>query len=462
MPEMQSVKRTFGKELLSIALPVALQNLMLALVGASDALMLGRLSQNAVSAVSLANQISFVMSLFSAAVIGGAAALIGQYYGKGDRETVKNIMSVSIRISFLISVVFFAAALLVPEFLMGLYTSDAELIAIGSKYLRIVSWSYLFTGISQNYLLVMKISGRASRSAIISTMTVLIDMFADVFLIYGIAGVPRLEEAGCAVSTVAVEACALIFCIAESYTENHIHPDIKSMFYHSKELGKDMLKISLPVLASSLTWGIGYTLNSAVMGRMGADAVAAMSITMVVVELTSCFCKGLSNGAQIMIGGLLGQNKFEEARIYGVRFCRIAFGCGILNAAMLLVVGPAAGCFFILTAQARTYLIQMMIFLALYLFAYSFNTIITCGVFPAGGDTIYDAMSVIISKWCFAVPLALLGLLVFKWPVMAVFICIMSDEIVKVPWIYPRYRKYIWVKNLTREQRSEETKEQKI
>jgi Na+-driven multidrug efflux pump len=337
---MNENKVEFRKKLMAIALPVALQNLMLALVGASDALMLGRLSQNAVSAVSLANQISFIMSLFSGAVLGGAGTLIAQYYGKNDRTTVKNLMSVSIRLGELIAVIFFIAAFFFPKNLMRIYTSEDELIRIGAQYLRIVSWSYLMNGISQSYLLVMKICGRAARSAMISTLTVLIDMSVDAFLIYGLAGFPKMGVAGCAISTVVVETCAMIVCLAESYRGDHIHPDRKSLMYHSKALTQDLSKVSFPMLASSLTWGIGYSMNFMIMGRLGTDAIAAASVISVIQELVTCF----------------------------------------------------------------------------------------------------------------SLPLGFLGLLIFHWPVLVIYICIMTDEIVKIPWIYPRYKKYIWLRNLTREE----------
>ena len=444
-------KSEFRKKLLSIAVPVALQNLMQALVGASDALMLGRLSQNAVAAVSLANQIAFVMSLFTACVLGGAGTLIAQYQGKGDTRTIRNLMSMSIRLCALISFLFFAAAFFIPEQLMTIYTSEKELIRIGAFYLRIVSWSYLFSGLSQSYLLVMKISGRARKSALISTMTVFIDMFADLFLIYGLAGIPKLGVAGCAISTVVVEACALAVCIADSHGRGHIHPDRASLIYHSAELTRDYSKVALPILASSLAWGLGFSMHTMIMGHLGSDAVAAAAVVSVVQELVTCLCRGLSSGASIMTGQLLGQNRLKEAKVCGAKFCRIAIGCGFFNAAVLLVIGPAAGMFFILTERAGSYLLRMMLVLAVYLFAYSLNTIITCGVFPAGGDTLYDAVSVMLSMWCFSLPLGLLGTFVFHWPVMAVYILVMADEVIKLPWLYPRYKKYLWVKNLTRD-----------
>lgn len=442
--------KEFRSRLISIAVPVALQNLMLALVGASDALMLGRLSQEAVSAVSLANQISFVMSLFIGSVIGGAGTLIAQYLGKGDRNTAKELMSISIELCIAISFVFFAVALLMPDKLMAIYTSEAELVEIGSGYLRIVSWSYLFTGISQAYLLMMKNDGRAGRSALISALTVFIDMFLDLFLIYGLAGIPKLGVTGCAVSTVIVEACAMAACIADSYGKGHIHPDKRSLQIHSLELLKDLSKVSLPMLTSGLAWGIGYSMHSLIMGHLGTDAVAAASIISVVQELVACFSKGLSSGAAIIVGQILGKGNFDEAKKCGAKFCKIAIGSGAVNAVMLLAIGLAADMFFILTDEARAYFFKMLAVMAVYLFAFSLNTIITCGVFPAGGDTLYDARSVIYSMWCFSIPLALLGTFVFHWNVMLIYALMMADEIVKIPWIYPRYKKYIWVKNMTR------------
>ena len=99
---------------------------------------------------------------------------------------------------------------------------------------------------------------------------------------------------------------------------------------------------------------------------------------------------------------------------------------------VLCIVGPIVATFFVLSDTARQYLIIMLIFTAFYVFAYSINTIIVCGIFPAGGDARYDAVSVFFASWCFALPLALLGSFVFRWPVMVVYILMNSDEIVKL------------------------------
>lgn len=155
-----------------------------------------------------------------------------------------------------------------------------------------------------------------------------------------------------------------------------------------------------------------------------------------------------------MLGKLLGQRLFDKAREYGRKFCHISFWTGGIHMALLCILGPVVTEFFTLSETAKHYLVIMLIFSAFYVFAYSVNTVIVCGIFPAGGDARYDAVSVFFATWCFALPLALLGTFVFNWPVIVVYILMCADEIVKLPWLYPRYKKYLWLKNLTREEHS--------
>ena len=448
-------KKDFYKELFSLAIPIGMQNLLVALIGASDALMLGRLTQDAVSAVSLANQIAFIMSLFSGAVVGGGGALIAQYWGKGDWTMVKNLFCMLIKWAFGISFVFFALAMFAPELLMRIYTPDTALIKIGASYLRAVSLSYLFTGVTQCYYLIMKLEGKAPKSVLISIVTLITDVVLDFFLIYGFAGVPKLGANGSAYSTVVVELVALIWCIAESHRGESIRPDLQGFQWFSIDITKDLFKIALPMLGSSLAWGFGFSMHSLIMGHLGSDATAAASIASVAQELITCVCKGISVGAGIMVGKLLGQNLFDKAKEYGKKFCHISIWAGIIHMALLCILGPIVAEFFVLSETAKHYLVIMLVFSAFYVFTYSINTVIVCGIFPAGGDAGYDALSVFFASWCFALPLALLGTFVFHWPVIVVYILMCADEIVKIPWLYPRYKKYLWLNNLTREESSE-------
>ena len=272
----------------------------------------------------------------------------------------------------------------------------------------------------------------------------------DLFLIYGLAGVPKLGATGSAYSTVVVELIGLVWCIIESHRKDSIRPDLQGFKWFSPAVTKDFMKLALPMLGSSLAWGLGFSMHSLIMGHLGSDATAA-SITSVVQEIVTCVCKGISAGAGIIIGKLLGQNLFDKAKIYGRKLCHVSFWVGGIHMILLCIIGPVLAYFFVLTETAREYLIMMLFFMALYVFAYSINTVVVCGIFPAGGDAKYDAISVFFASWCFSLPLALLGTFVFDLPIMVVYILMCADEIVKLPWVYPRYKKYLWLNNLTRE-----------
>ena len=444
-------QRKFKKQLMSLAVPLALQNLLTALVGASDAFMLGRLTQDAIAAVSLANQIAFVMSLFYGIAIVAASVLVSQYWGKKDYLNARRFLGMAIRYAMVIGIIFTVGAYFFAEQLIGILTPEPELIRIGAGYLKIVCFSYIFTAVSHCFLMIMKISGHAKLSLWISVVTVTVDMTADYFLIYGCGKIPALGANGSAYSTVVVEVIALIWCVvwAQKNADTRLGRD--SLLYFSGAYERDLWKIIPGMMASSLAWGLSITMHSFILGHLGTDATAAASVATVAQSLIQGLTHGLSTGIGIMIGKLLGRNELDKAKEYGARSWNVALLSGLINVLLLCIAGPVVYLFYVLEPQAKKYLVQMLIFLAFYMVAFAYNTIITCGVFPAGGDSMYDGISVLIATWCFAIPLALIACFVLHLPVMAVYVIMCLDEIVKVPFIRWRYNKYIWLKNLTEE-----------
>lgn len=444
-------KKVFNARLKTLAVPLALQSLLNALVGASDALMLGRLNQDSIAAVSLANQLFFVMTLFTGAITSAAGVLIAQYWGKKDYKNAGRFLAMAIRYSILISLVFFVAAFVFPEPVMRIFTPESSLITIGAGYLRIVSFSYVFSALAQCFLMNMKIAGDAKLSVIISAVTVSVDMIADYFLIYGKCGIPALGANGSAYSTIVVEALALVIVLVWAKKKETIRLPIKSLTYFSKDFEKDYWRIFPANLASALSWGLSISVHNVIMGHLGSDATAAASVTGVAQQLIACVTWGIAGGSGIMIGELLGSGRLDEAKKYGDRFYKVSFFSGLINAFLIALAGPAVYIFYTLTNTAKSYLIWMLLFSCLYMFAFAYNTIFTCGVFPAGGDAKYDAVSVFFATWCFAIPASLIACFVFKWPVLVVYVIMCLDEIVKLPFLKWHYNKYIWVKNLTRD-----------
>ena len=291
----------FYRKLLSLVLPIAFQQFMLAAVSASDALMLGVISQDALSAVSLAGQITFVFNLFMGGLTMGASILAAQYYGKGDRETIEKIFGYVVRISFLISAAFFCASLFAPSSLMRIFTTESQLVSGGASYLRIVSVSYLFTGISQIYLCILKNTDYAMKSMAIGSSAVVINLFLNAALIYGLWFFPELGIAGAALATSVSKLIEMAWAYAESLRKGRIRLHIKYCISAEQWLVRDYWKYTLPMLGDYLVWGVGFSMYSVIMGHLGSDAVAANSIANIAKNLIVSFCTGLGNGGGIIV-----------------------------------------------------------------------------------------------------------------------------------------------------------------
>ena len=448
---MQVDNRAFCQKLTRLALPISFQSLMLAAVAAGDALMLGRVAQNEMTAVSLATQIQFVQNMFLSAAVAAGSILASQYWGKGDRETVRSVFHIMLRWCGVISAAFFLACECCPELLMKLFSHDEPIIRIGSDYLRIAGWSYLITGVSQCYLLTMKVTDHAASGAWISSSAVIINIILNAVFIFGLLGAPAMNARGAALATTLARIAELILCVAVSAGETYIRPAWRRVFRRTKQLSADFRRQCLPLLGGGLFWGVGFTSYTAIIGHMGTDAAAANAVAAVVRDLICCVCNGVGNAAGIMVGNELGAGNLERGKAYGIKLKNVSYVIGFASMALVLALTPLVVQMVILTDEARSYLTGMMIIMAVYMIGRCVNTVTINGVLDGGGDTIFDMYSLAVCMWGVAIPLAVLGAFVFHWPVLVVYSCTCLDEVGKIPWVMYRFRKYKWVQNLTRD-----------
>lgn len=447
---MESEKRIFYRKLWGLVFPIAIQNLMTALVSASDAFMLGFVSQTSLSAVSLATQIQFVHNLFMLALTIGATTLAAQYWGKGDTDSVEEILAIVLKISMAVSVVFFIAAMFFSGFLMRIFTNDIKLIQAGIPYLRIVSVSYLFMGFSQIYLCIMKNSGRTAKSTIYGSVAVVINIGFNVIFIFGLAGFPAMGIAGAALATTVSRAIELLLTIYENMHRSLVCVRLKYIRNSSKKLKKDFWHYTTPVLGNELVWGCGFTMFSVIMGHLGSDAVAANSVANILKNIIACVCNGIGIGAGIIVGNELGKGEMERAREYGNRLFKLAVFAGAVSGLILLAVSPVLRIFTgSLSAQAHSYLKNMMYICTYYMIGKSVNATVIAGVFCAGGDTKFGLKCDAVTMWVILIPIGMITAFVLKLPIMVVYFIISMDEIIKLPAVYRHYKKYNWVRNLT-------------
>lgn len=438
--------KSFISQLLSHALPICFQMFMFASVSAADAFMLGGIEQNVMAAVSLASQIQFVLNLVLSGVISATALLGAQYWGKKDSNSIDDIFSISIKLSVLISFVFYFGCSFFPRQLMLFYTDNEILIEIGIRYLKITSFAYLITGFTQIYIAIIRISDHIKVAAGISCSAVLFNIVLNLLFIFGF----NMSVEGAALATLFARIIEFFIAIFISFRPQYIRLKLNKLFKLNKMLTIDFLKCMFPLMCASMLWGIGFTSYTSFMGHLGVDAAAANSITAVVRDLLCAASDGFAQGGGIMIGNELGAANLENGKLYGIRLAKLSFVFGGMCSIIMLAITPLVIRVIKLSPQAIIYLKQMMVVMSVYSIGRYVNNMIICGVLMAGGDTLFDMYSLFVSMWCVALPLAMLGTYYFHWPVVIIYGCTCLDEIGKIPWTIHHFLKYKWVKDLTR------------
>ena len=444
---MDERKRSLRKEIVRLAFPIALQQFMTALVGACDAIMLGKLSQDAMSAVSLATQVTFVFNLFMFAFMAGENMFVAQYYGKGDYTGISQVFSLVTKICGCIAVVFLAGTLFFPEQLMRILTNEETLIVLGSEYLRVIGISYVFSGIAQIFLAIMKNCGAVNMSTLINGVMVILNIALNAVFIFGLSGFPKMGIKGAALATVLATVVQFLWSVG--YVLCRIRAVKFSLRSCEKKLFGRFWQKTVPLLINNLAWGIGFSMYSVIMGHLGTDAVAANGIANISKNLVVCFCLGLGNAGSIIVGNRLGADRLQEAKEAGVTLTRSAIIAGIVSGLVLIALSPFITKMVDLTPTARGYLQKMLLISSYYIAGKSVNCMTIGGIFAAGGDSKFGMLCDSVTLWCIIVPLGCICAFILKLPVMVVYFVLNLDEIIKLPVVYKHYKKYKWIKNLT-------------
>ncbi len=444
---MDERKRSLRKEIVRLALPIALQQFMTALVGACDAIMLGKLSQDAMSAVSLATQVTFVFNLFMFAFMAGENMFVAQYYGKGDYTGISQVFSLVTKICGCIAVVFLAGTLFFPEQLMRILTNEETLIVLGSEYLRVIGISYVFSGIAQIFLAIMKNCGAVNMSTLINGVMVILNIALNAVFIFGLSGFPKMGIKGASLATVLATVVQFLWSVG--YVLCRIRAVKFSLRSCEKKLFGRFWQKTVPLLINNLAWGIGFSMYSVIMGHLGTDAVAANGIANISKNLVVCFCLGLGNAGSIIVGNRLGADRLQEAKEVGETLTKTAIIAGIVSGLVLIALSPFITKMVDLTPTARGYLQKMLLISSYYIAGKSVNCMTIGGIFAAGGDSKFGMLCDSVTLWCIIVPLGCICAFILKLPVMVVYFVLNLDEIIKLPVVYKHYKKYKWIKNLT-------------
>lgn len=443
--------KVFLKSMMSIAVPIALQNLISSSLNMVDTLMISSLGQASISAVGLANQVFFFYILMSFGINSGSSIFISQYWGKEDIKSIRKVLGLALSISTILGIIFTIAGFLAPEFIMSIFIKDAEVIKLGTDYLRIVSLSYLITAISFAYSVALRSTGRASVPLKVSIISFLTNTFFNYILIFGKLGISPMGVKGAAIGTLIARIVEISFILYAVYS----HPGplaarLKELLDWDKSFVKRYFKTTYPVIINEGFWALGQIMYSIAYARIGVEATAAVQIVTTIQNVFFVIVRGLANASTVMIGSKIGAGEKEEAYNYSIMFLSMATISGlVLGMVMSLSPGLTLSLFRNLEPGLYEVARKMLVMMGIIFTIRTFNATVIVGVLRGGGDTTYSMYLEIGSVWLVGVPLAFLGALVFKLPVYWVMALISVEEIVKAVIAVPRVLSKKWIKDLT-------------
>lgn len=441
--------RIFLSKAARIALPVALQGMLNTVVNLIDTMMIGALGSTAIAAVGLANKVFFVMTLLVFGIVSGSGILAAQFWGNGDIQNIRKVLGLALSMAVGAAILFLLPAVFCPQVTMRIFTTSEETIRIGAAYLTVVAFSYPFTAASNTYVAMLRAVGQVREPVIISSCTIFINIIFNYVLIFGKFGAPALGVAGAAVATLlarVVETLALI-CVIYG-RKSALACGLREMFGYSPVFIRKFFATAAPVIANEFTWGLGVTMYSLVYGRMGDNAVAAITVATTVQDILAVLFQGLGAATAVILGNEMGAGNLKKAERYAKNFLILQFLLTLVVASFCIVTRPQVIAMYRVTGEVAQGVSLCLLVFALYMPSKMFNYATIVGVLRSGGDTRYCLFLDCSGVWLIGIPMAVLGGMILKQPIHIVYAMVLLEEIYKSILGYLRYRKKKWLRNL--------------
>lgn len=449
-------EKLFYKNLIAITIPIALQNFISFATSMMDTIMLGRADNTgvALSASSLANQPFFILSLVCFGLSGASSVLSAQYWGKGDKNSIRYIYSIILKTAFLISLLMALTVLIFPRTIMGLYSNNEAIIEAGISYLRIIGFAYVLFGLSNTMICCIRSIELVKISVVVNISSFCTNVFLNWVLIFGNLGAPALGIQGAAIATLIARIVEFVITFTYIFViDKRLMFKPKHLFLFKKVFAGDLFKHGTPVFLNEVIWSLGISIQAAILGHINyasGDPVAANSIASMVQQLSTVVIFGIGNAAAVIIGKSIGSGNRERAKVEANTLKYLSYIVGIFACGVILLMKDVVINFYTIPQETKELANQLMIVTAFITIFVSVSGISIVGILRGGGDTRFCLLAEMLALWCVAIPLALIGSLI-GLPVPAVLILMKIDEPIKATASVIRIRSSKWVKSLTRD-----------
>lgn len=443
--------RDFYRSLFHILIIVALQGFLNYSVNMADNMMLGRYGQTELSGVACVSQIFFVLNALYQNLGSAFSVLAAQYWGQKRIDRINGLGAVLLKVNLVIGLLFFILSAVIPTQLVSIFVSDPDIIAKGVIYLGILKWTFIPYGISFMIMDILRNVETVAIAFYMSIVSLVINVFFNYLLIFGSLGCPEMGVAGAAVATLIarlVEVAVLIFYLA--VIDKKLHFFRSDFLKWDRALGRAFGKMAITVVPAGVGWAIATPFQTALIGRLSADAIAANSVTSTFYQLLKVIAKSMSSAAAVVIGKTVGAGDFAKARSGARTIELLSLGIGIVLGAILFAIRGPILAFYNLTPEAEKLTGQMLLIMCFVMVAMAYEVPVLFGVIRGGGDARFTSFINIAAMWFIVMPLAFLAVFVWHLDVIWVVMIIQSEQLIKCLPAFIRVRQYDkWIKVVT-------------
>jgi len=443
--------KEFVKKFLAIALPIAATSLINFGVKAVDTLMLGIVGEVQLSASALANQLSLMFLIFSSGVGAGCGVLASQYWGAGDKQRVREIFAFMYRLMMSVNILFGAIAFFAPHIVLGIMTTDPEVIVYGTMYLRIMSAAYLVSGLTTASVVLLRSVGVVKMPMVVYSVSLVISASLGFVLIFGHLGLPALGIRGAAIATATARFVEVIIISVYIFrVDKTLEFRVRDLFGRVGKVARGFAQFGMPVVLNEALWAVAFFVLHVIIGRMGREFVAANAIGGLIMQFNGMFVFSVASAMAVIIGNTIGEGRYERAQKIANGMLIISFLIGLVCAAIVQIIRVPFVNFYNLSDVAHMYAMQITNIISVNVIFVSVALISLMGTLRGGGDGKFVMIVDVIFMILIAIPLGAYTGLVLGWPVWIVFIILRSEDFFKtiiILWRVPRGK---WIRDVMR------------
>ncbi len=450
-PSFFTKERGFYRTLFSMMIVVALQNLVAYSVNMADNIMLGGYDQNALSGAATVNQIFFMVQQVALAISNSLVVLASQYWGEKRVEPIRTITGIALKLGLICSIIIIAVCVFIPRPLLMLFTTDEQIIDEGLGYLSLIQWTFILFIMTNILMAALRSVETVKISFYTSVVSLLVNVGINYVLIFGHFGFPEMGVRGAAVGTLV--ARILEFIIVVFYLlkiDKKLHLFSGGLFKKNPGLRKDYTKVTVPVMLSQVLWGVSVPMQTAILGHLSADAIAANSVATTFYQYLKVIVIAMSSTSSVMIGNAIGRGNMDRIKSDARTLAVINVLIGLVLGIVLFLLRYPLLSMYKLSDTATDLAINLIAIMSIVMVGMSYQMPVSYGIIQGGGDAKFNMAMNMISTWVIVMPLSFMAAFWWKLPVELVVLCIQSDQIFKGLPTFIRFRSYKWIKKLTK------------